>query len=69
MLRKRSLVKRDWTSTLQAESIRTSLQHLEIGILSVLRHMSSEFAGPEIQSFDLSIICNSDSHQIPLTDF
>ena len=34
------LIKRDWSSTLQAESIRTSLQRLEIGILSVLAHES-----------------------------
>ena len=32
------MVKRDCSSTLQAESIRTSLQRLEIGILSVPAH-------------------------------
>ena len=39
------IVKRDWSSTLQAESMRTSLQRLEIGILSVSASMSLVFAG------------------------
>ena len=36
--------KRDFSSTLKAESIRTSLQRLEIGILSVSSHEYTIFA-------------------------